>query len=233
MEQKLRVPIHVRRRDRDERTQTQSFLTCSIMANRFVRLFQTMSCRDIQRLNVSASKNEVDSILASASHVNHGSKVRVQGWVKSVRSQKNVTFINLNDGSSQAGIQIIANPDAVDVSALSTGCSMAAEGKLSLSPGAKQSVELHADNIQLIGGVQQVDSCFRFLSPLWSHLVIFSRILCKRRRPRSSFCEHSSICALEQIQSALLYACEILHPPRSISISRSIRLFTSVPIKLF
>jgi asparaginyl-tRNA synthetase len=32
--------------------------------------------------------------------------VVVRGWVKTVRAQKNVAFVQINDGSNQAGVQV-------------------------------------------------------------------------------------------------------------------------------
>jgi hypothetical protein len=37
-----------------------------------------------------------------------GEETRVQGWIRSVRVQKNQTFIDINDGSTTKGIQVVA-----------------------------------------------------------------------------------------------------------------------------
>jgi hypothetical protein len=37
--------------------------------------------------------------------------VSINGWIRSVRSQKNVSFANVNDGSNLKGIQAILNSD--------------------------------------------------------------------------------------------------------------------------
>ncbi|KAF9895950.1 hypothetical protein BX616_008479, partial [Lobosporangium transversale] len=46
----------------------------------------------------------IRSILATAVP---DSTVKVQGWVRSARHQKNITFVELNDGSSLKGVQAI------------------------------------------------------------------------------------------------------------------------------
>ena len=40
--------------------------------------------------------------------------VRVQGWVKSIRKQKRVVFIVLNDGTNLAGVQVVAAPTLLE-----------------------------------------------------------------------------------------------------------------------
>ena len=40
-----------------------------------------------------------------------GKHLFVQGWVRTCRSQKGVTFIELNDGSSIKNIQLISNKE--------------------------------------------------------------------------------------------------------------------------
>ena len=36
-----------------------------------------------------------------------GDHVHVEGWVRSVRKQKNVQFLSLNDGSNLDGVQVV------------------------------------------------------------------------------------------------------------------------------
>ena len=54
----------------------------------------------IERLKVKKILESDDSIL--------GKKVTVQGWVRTVRDQKKFSFIEINDGSTLAGIQAVA-----------------------------------------------------------------------------------------------------------------------------
>lgn len=40
--------------------------------------------------------------------------VAIKGWVRTVRIQKTVAFVEVNDGSNLAGIQVVAALDAID-----------------------------------------------------------------------------------------------------------------------
>ncbi|MEZ4215466.1 MAG: asparagine--tRNA ligase [Myxococcota bacterium] len=86
-----------------------------------------------------------------------GDRVLVRGWLRTARHAKNVSFLELSDGSCMAGLQAVASPDLEEyescVRALSTGCAVEVEGRVVASPGAKQSVELHATRVVLVGGV--------------------------------------------------------------------------------
>lgn len=85
-----------------------------------------------------------------------GEQYTVMGWVRTRRDSKGgFSFIEVNDGSSLAGLQIIADSDLenyeTEVLKLQTGCSIRATGILAESPGKGQKVELKADQIQVIG----------------------------------------------------------------------------------
>ena len=79
--------------------------------------------------------------------------VLVQGWVTTSRSQKDLTFIKLNDGSHPEGIQVIVNgSDKFNV-----GSSLSIEGKLVKSPAEGQLFELQANNITVLGYCEPSD----------------------------------------------------------------------------
>ena len=79
--------------------------------------------------------------------------VVVQGWVTTSRSQKDLTFIKLNDGSHPDGIQVIVNgSDKFNV-----GSSLSVEGKLVKSPAEGQLFELQADKITVLGYCEPID----------------------------------------------------------------------------
>ncbi|MDR2632278.1 MAG: asparagine--tRNA ligase [Treponema sp.] len=86
----------------------------------------------------------------------------IRGWVKTKRELKNRTFVEVNDGSSPAGIQCIfdrgrSGPPGLSPSAertletLATGSSVAIQGRLVASPGSGQAVELAAYAIERLG----------------------------------------------------------------------------------
>lgn len=77
------------------------------------------------------------------------------GWIKTLRHQKNFSFIELTDGSTLAGIQVIADSSIPSyellLEKLSTGASLRVEGILVPSPGHKQPWEVQAKEILLYG----------------------------------------------------------------------------------
>lgn len=79
-----------------------------------------------------------------------GKTVTVKGWVRTLRSQKSFTFIEINDGSTLSNLQIIVD-EGVPLMDLSTGASVAIVGVVTQSPGAKQQIEVHAKEVRLLG----------------------------------------------------------------------------------
>lgn len=73
-----------------------------------------------------------------------------------MRSQKTFAFLEVNDGSSLSGLQVVVGDDAeghslIQDGQVTTGCSIAAFGELVESPGGKQAIELKASSLNLIG----------------------------------------------------------------------------------
>jgi asparaginyl-tRNA synthetase len=85
-----------------------------------------------------------------------GKTARVQGWVRTRRDSKGgFSFIELNDGSCQSNLQIVA-PAALanyesEIKKLPTGASITVEGEVKESPAKGQATELHAANLDVIG----------------------------------------------------------------------------------
>lgn len=107
----------------------------------------------------SATKRVADIAAAGAS--DDGATVTVQGWVRSVRQQKAVSFLTLNDGSTAHNLQVVweGKSGAVAVqgaggapAAVTTGCSVRITGKLVPSPKPAQPFEVHASAIEVVGG---------------------------------------------------------------------------------
>lgn len=80
----------------------------------------------------------------------------VKGWVRTKRDSKQFTFINVNDGSTLAGLQVVLSADLPDyedlVKQISTGAAVEIEGVLVESPGKGQRVELQGQKLTVIGG---------------------------------------------------------------------------------
>ena len=77
-----------------------------------------------------------------------GNSIIINGWVLTTRSQKEITFIKINDGSCSEGMQIISDNDT---NKYTIGSSLQVEGILIKSPATGQLVELQAKNIKIIG----------------------------------------------------------------------------------
>ena len=79
----------------------------------------------------------------------------IKGWIRSVRTSKNVTFIIVNDGSTLSGLQIVAdeqtNNYAGSITQLTNGAAISVQGTIVKSLGQEQAVELKAQEITLIG----------------------------------------------------------------------------------
>src|SRR5216684_279003 len=85
-----------------------------------------------------------------------GRKVELQGWVRTRRDSKGgFSFVELNDGSSQGNVQIIAGSDLAnyesDIKKLPTGASITVEGEVKASPAKGQATEVHASRIVIHG----------------------------------------------------------------------------------
>lgn len=81
-----------------------------------------------------------------------GSQVEVDGWVRSLRQSKSVSFINLNDGSTVSGIQAVLPASFSDqLSDVDTGAALSLTGLLSASPGKGQQLELQVEKLQILG----------------------------------------------------------------------------------
>ena len=83
--------------------------------------------------------------------------VSVKGWVRTVRKQKTLAFVEVNDGSSLSGIQCVLPFDEIDEDAkaqidkLTTGCSVDLTGKIVKSQGGKQAFELSGTALRIVG----------------------------------------------------------------------------------
>lgn len=81
--------------------------------------------------------------------------VKVQGWVRTKRELKEFAFVEVNDGSSMANLQVVLNPDLADyatvIKQLNTGASVEVEGVLVASPAKGQRIELKASSAKVFG----------------------------------------------------------------------------------
>lgn len=77
--------------------------------------------------------------------------VKVQGWIRTIREAKGFAFIEVNDGSSLQGLQVILKQDSPEyatyLSQLGTGTAVEIGGVLVPSPGKGQRIELQAEGV--------------------------------------------------------------------------------------
>ena len=86
--------------------------------------------------------------------------VTIQGWVRTKRDSKNLCFIEVNDGSCFASIQLTFDRDNANTNNsniennlknVTTGASVKAVGKLIASPAQGQAVEVALESIDVLG----------------------------------------------------------------------------------
>ncbi|KAG0327281.1 Asparaginyl-tRNA synthetase [Podila horticola] len=113
----------------------------------------------------------IKSILSSTEP---NTPVKVQGWIRSTRQQKHVTFMEVNDGSSLKGVQAIL--EGGQGKGLVAGTSVELEGMLVKSLGKGQALELQVSKMKVVGScdgetypLQKKRHSFEFLREI-SHL---------------------------------------------------------------
>lgn len=86
--------------------------------------------------------------------VAEGTQVTVCGWAKTVRDSKNIGFIELSDGTCFKNLQVVFEAAKLEnykeVAKAGVGTSMEITGRVVLTPGAKQPLEINADSVELL-----------------------------------------------------------------------------------
>ncbi len=100
-----------------------------------------------------AGRRTIASILKNGES---GKQVTVKGWVRTRRDSKGgFSFLELNDGSCLQNLQVVAPADlanyASEVVRIHQGASVSVEGKIALSEGKKQGVEIQAEKVSILG----------------------------------------------------------------------------------
>ena len=96
------------------------------------------------------------SVKESRLETSIGKSGMLQGWVRTRRDSKaGFSFLEINDGSSQGNIQIIAPAELEnyesEIKTLSAGCSISAVGEIKESGGRGQKTEMLAEKITIHG----------------------------------------------------------------------------------
>jgi asparaginyl-tRNA synthetase len=105
--------------------------------------------------------NRVVEILAGTPAV--GERATVQGWIRTRRDSKaGLSFLAVHDGSCFPTLQVVA-PSALEnyeseVLHLTAGCAVTVTGTLAASQGKGQAVELQADEVTVVGWVDDPET---------------------------------------------------------------------------
>ncbi len=84
--------------------------------------------------------------------------VTLGGWVKSTRDVKSFGFVDLNDGTSFKGVQIVCNdtlPNFAEVIRLNAGSSVLVSGTLKLTPNNQQPFEVLAESVEILSATDE------------------------------------------------------------------------------
>jgi asparaginyl-tRNA synthetase len=104
-----------------------------------------MSIRELYELTSEGTELEKDQL----------EYVQLQGWIKSNRAGKNVSFIALNDGTYFQNAQVVYAADTLanyeDAAKYGTGTAVSVIGRFALTPDNKQPFEIQATEIVLEG----------------------------------------------------------------------------------
>jgi asparaginyl-tRNA synthetase len=145
------------------------------------------------------NSDRINTLLAGSAV---GEDVVVAGWLRTRRDSSGFSFLEVNDGSSLANIQAIAeknlpNYDS-EIKKLTTGCSVVIRGELKESPAKGQRVEILASSVEVVGWadpeeypLQKKRHSFEFLREI-THLRPRTNALgaVARVRSRLSFAIH-------------------------------------------
>ncbi len=86
-----------------------------------------------------------------------GAEVFVCGWARTVRDSKSIGFIEMNDGSSFRNLQVVFEQEKLgnfaQVARCGVGTALRVAGRVVLTPGAQQPLEINATAIEVAGGV--------------------------------------------------------------------------------
>ncbi len=124
--------------------------------------------------------------------------ILLQGWVRTRRDSKAFSFVELNDGSSLKGMQIVVDatlPYYPQVARANTGASIEVHGKLVESKGAGQKWEVVATGFKVLG---EADNSYPLQKK--GHSLEFLREIA-HLRPRSNL-----FGAVFRVRSRLAYA---------------------------
>lgn len=124
--------------------------------------------------------------------------ILLQGWARTRRDSKALSFVELNDGSCLKSIQIVVDaalPDYAHIERVTTGAALEVRGRLVPSQGAGQTWEVVAQSLAVVG---EADASYPLQKK--GHTLEFLREIA-HLRPRSNL-----FGAVFRVRSRLAYA---------------------------
>lgn len=104
-----------------------------------------MSIRELYQLTSEGTELEKDQV----------EYIQLQGWIRTNRAGKNVSFIALNDGTYYQNAQLVYDRDTLanydEVTKYLTGTAISVIGKYVVTPDMKQPFEIHVTGVTLEG----------------------------------------------------------------------------------
>ena len=105
-------------------------------------------------MNLCLKRTKIKELWTNAAAFD-GAHITVCGWARTIRDMKNFGFLELNDGSSFKGVQVVLEREKVanydEIVRQNVGAAFIAEGTLVLTPDAPQPFELKADTVTVEG----------------------------------------------------------------------------------
>jgi asparaginyl-tRNA synthetase len=100
----------------------------------------------------------VDAVAFATASTSKDEPVLVKGWVRTVRKQKTLAFLQVNDGSNLAGIQCVVSLEEntneqmrAALDRVTTGCAVQVTGRLVASQGGEQAMEVQIQDLMVVG----------------------------------------------------------------------------------
>ncbi len=104
----------------------------------------------------------ISLVLSGQSQAAVGSRVTVEGWIRTRRDSKaGLSFLAVHDGSCFEPLQVVAPQELAnyqtDILKITSGCAVRVTGEVVASQGKGQAVELRAEAVEVVGWVDDPD----------------------------------------------------------------------------
>ncbi|WWC88620.1 asparagine-tRNA ligase [Kwoniella dendrophila CBS 6074] len=128
----------------------RSAIRLSVLPPTLRTILSTTTPAQINAVSSSSSSSTSTSTDSNHTAGNGNQEITVNGWIKSIRTHKNVSFVEVNDGSSGRSLQAVLKGKG-KADGLTNGTSVKLIGELKKSRGQGQDVELSVRDIEVLG----------------------------------------------------------------------------------